>query len=270
MPSNATVTSLHNDRLRWLRRVAGDRRLRRREGIWLAEGRRLAEEVVRENLPVRLWVVEDAAEPGDSAAPFLERAAARGEPVLRLARGLLREVCDTQTPQGLAVVFQAPRWTPEQVLEGAGPLVLLDRVQDPGNLGTIARVVEASGGAGLLLTAGTADPGNPKALRASAGSLLRLPVARAERPVALLREHRIPVLATTGRGGRNYRSVDLSGRFALVLGQEGSGVSARLAAAADAAVTVPMAGRVESLNVAATAAVLLFEAARQRDPAALP
>lgn len=267
----STVTSFANDRLRWVRRLAGDRRARRREGLWVAEGVHLAEEVLREGLPVRLWVLEQGWGAGAGRqARLREEAQRRGAQVLEVRRGLLREVADTETPQGVLVVFEAPEGEAEgegqaeAVLAGEGPAVVLDRVQDPGNLGTIARTAEGAGARGLLLGPGCADPGSPKALRASAGALLRLPAVRVPDPLALLRGAGRPLYATAGQGGVIYDRAPLAGAFALLLGQEGGGLDRRWREQADLLLTVPMAGRLESLNVAAAAAVILFEAARQR------
>lgn len=253
-----------NRRLRWVRRLTDDRRARREEGLWVAEGVRLAEEVLREGLAVRLWLIEEGwGTEGGRDAAVRSAADARGDEVLAVKRGLLREAADTQTPQGVVVVFEAPVWREEEFLSAPGPLVVLDGVQDPGNLGTIARAAEGAGACGLLLTSGCADPGGPKVLRASAGSLLRLPAARVDDPLPALRRSGRAVCATAGSGGTPYDRVELTRPFALLLGQEGGGVAPRLARAADCVLTIPMAGRLESLNVAATAAVVLFEAARQ-------
>ncbi|GAB4277656.1 MAG: RNA methyltransferase [Deferrisomatales bacterium] len=261
----AVICSSGNERLRWVRRLAESRKARRREGLWVAEGVRLAEELVARGLPVRLWLVEEGwGREGGRAGTLRSRVEQGGAPLLEVRRGLLCQIADTQHPQGILAVFEAPRWREGDVLGGSGPVVILDRLQDPGNLGTIARTAEAAGAAGLLLLPGTADPGNPKALRASAGSLLRLPVARAGESGEPWRRGGRRVLAAAGRGGIPYDRLDLAEPFALVLGQEGSGVSPALLARADQLVTVPMEGAVESLNVAATAAAILFEAARQR------
>ncbi len=233
--------------------------------MWVAEGVRFAEEVLRGGLPVRLWVVEEGWErSGPRPAAVAARIRDRGDPVVPVRRGLLREVADTRTPQGIVVAFDAPAWPRGAALRGDRPVAVLDRVQDPGNLGTIARTAEAAGCSGLLLTPGCADPGNPKALRASAGSLLRLPAERCERPLEVLAARGVPLAATVRAGGAPPDALDLSGRFALLLGQEGGGLDPALEAAASVRITVPMEGRVESLNVASTAAVVLFEAQRQR------
>lgn len=258
------VTSPYNDRLRWARKVCRDRRARRREGVWVAEGLRLCEEVARGRGPVRLWVIEQGWGSEGREAQLREEIERRGDPVLELRRGLLNEIAGTRTPQGVLCLLEAPGWDLSEVFRSDRPVVVLDRVQDPGNLGTIARAAEGAGVSGLLLTPGTADPGNPKALRASAGSLLRLPAVVAVDPASTLRERGLTLVATAGKGGVAYERADLAGAFALLLGQEGGGVSDALARAADLQVTIPMSGGLESLNVAAAAAVILFEAARQR------
>jgi TrmH family RNA methyltransferase len=259
------ITSLANERVRWVRRLAGDRKARRREGVWIAEGLRLAEEVLRSPVRVRLWVIEEGLDRASARAVSVCRTIERsGHDVLAVKRGLLCEIADTRHPQGVVAVLDAPGWEPAQAAEGPGPVVILDRLQDPGNLGTIARSAEAAAASGLLLAPGATEPGNPKALRASAGSLLRLPAAVAQDPIAVVRAAGLRVLVAARSEGEPYDRADLTGRFALLLGQEGAGVAPGLARGASGAITIPMQGAVESLNVAAAAAVVLFEAARQR------
>ncbi len=266
MPTSPEVVrSRTNERLRWVRRLVRSRKVRRREGVWVGEGLRLCEEVFAEGLEARLWVVEEGWGGEDPRArALLEGIRRRRDPVLVARPSLVREISDTQTPQGVVVVFRAPRWGISDLEARPGPVVLLDRVQDPGNLGTIARTAEAFGAAGLVLTPGCADPGGPKALRASAGSLLRVPAVRVEDPAGWMEGAGLPSAAAVRSGGTPPPFLDLSGRFVLLLGQEGGGLSPELEAGARLRLTVPMEGRVESLNVAATAAVVLYEAWRQR------
>lgn len=225
----------------------------------------MAAEVLQENLPVKFWLIEEGWEPGDKAAcQILQAIEARGQKISWVKRGLLKNAVDTKTPQGIAAVFRPPQWNEGQLSEKAGPLVLLDQIQDPGNLGTIARASEGAGVAGILLAKGSADPGNSKALRASAGSLLRMPALVVENPIRTAKEAGLKIIATAGDAEKSYSDADLTEPFALLLGQEGSGLKKSTVDAADLVVKIPTQGRLESLNVATAASVILFEAARQR------
>jgi TrmH family RNA methyltransferase len=160
--------------------------------------------------------------------------------------------------QGVVALFARPA-VPASVLVGAGGvLVILDTVQDPGNVGSIVRLAAAFGASGVIAIEGTADPFSPKAIRASAGAALSVPVAQTSRAeiIALVRSHGIPLLAATAGGGS--LPSPLPPQFALVLGSEGQGVSTEIAALAQP-VGVEMSGSVESLNVGAAAAILLWQ-----------
>lgn len=256
--------SARNARIRWFRRLAADPKARRAEGLWVAEGVRLAEEVLRAGMPVALWVVAQGWGREGRDAALRGVAEGRNDPWVEVEPHVLASLADTRSPQGVLCAFRAPAWSLGDVTAGAGPVLVLDRLQDPGNLGTLARSAEAAGAAGLLLAPGSVDPGNPKALRASAGSLLRLAHAASDDPLRTLRAAARAVATTALAGGVPYTEADLRKPFALLIGQEGSGVSRELAEAADLVLTIPMAGQVESLNAATAASVILFEAARQR------
>jgi TrmH family RNA methyltransferase len=156
-----------------------------------------------------------------------------------------------------------------EILARSGPAVYLESVQDPGNLGAIARVVEAIGGAGLLASEGSADVFHPRALRGSAGSLLRVPVA-ASIDVRLAAESARTsgrtICGTVGRGGEDIFAAVLPEKVLWVFGSEGSGLSSRTHRLLDRKYTIPLAAPVESLNVAVSAGIVLFTAARSRPP----
>ena len=154
-------------------------------------------------------------------------------------------------------------------MRGAAPLVVvLAGVQDPGNVGTAVRSAEAFGATGVIATRGTADPWSPKALRASAGFSLRMPVLRGMAiPVVLaqLRMARVKIFAASSRGaGHAALAEDLRGDAAIFIGNEGAGLADEILHAADAAISIPMSEAVESLNAGVAASVVLYEAARQR------
>ena len=182
----------------------------------------------------------------------------------------LKSVLITETPQPLAALVEPPDWTWAHLFgtrKRTTPLiVVLAGIQDPGNLGTMVRSAEAFGADGVICLPGTVNPWNPKAVRASAGSTFRVPILCVDEQQALteLREAGVRVMSTTVAGAQPADLVDLADPVALVIGNEGNGVPAELAAKTDGAVTIPCPGPVESLNAAVAASVLLYEAARQR------
>jgi TrmH family RNA methyltransferase len=209
------------------------------------------------------------------ASSLEETASSRGVDVRWLAAGIAARVADTVSPQAAFAVAVRPRHALDDVARagatGAGPILVLVDVADPGNGGTLVRTAEAAGAVGVVCVGATADPFGPKAVRASGGAAFRLPIAEVGDPaqaLAALRSTGVVVCATVVGDGVPYDEVDLTGPVALVLGNEAAGLDPSSVAMADVTVTVPMHGPTESLNVAATGAVLCFEAARQRRRAA--
>ena len=208
-------------------------------------------------------------------------AAERGD-IKRLAAALKAKSVETVTatapvmgalspvrsPTGIVAIARRPERDVDDFYRGAAPIVVIATdIQDPGNLGAIVRVAEAGGAASVLATGNSADPFGWKALRGSMGSSLRLPVDRideAEEAVKEARKRGCRVIATVPRGGRPLYDVRLTGKLALLIGGEGPGLPESLIAAADERMTIPMEAGVESLNAATTAAVIVFEARRQR------
>jgi TrmH family RNA methyltransferase len=190
--------------------------------------------------------------------------------ILLLPRELLDSALTTETPQPIAALIETPDWAWAHLLGGhhnRAPLILvLAGLQDPGNLGTILRSAEAFGAHGVLTLPGTVSPWNPKAVRASAGSVFRIPVlaASAINSIDRLREAGVRIFATTASAGEPAELANLAGPLALLIGNEGNGVPKPLSAMADGALTIPCPGPVESLNAAVAASVLLYEASRQR------
>lgn len=187
---------------------------------------------------------------------------------LEVAPELLAELTDADSPRGVLAVASVPRAGVEALPVAPGhPYIYLDTLQDPGNLGALARVAEAAGAAGLALSPGCVHPNHPRALRASAGSLLRLPVAVGVEPDALSR-HLAAVrprwTALVPRDGAGLYGADLGGTLVLAVGAEGPGLSPALLARADLRLTIPLEPAVESLNATVAAALVLFELRRRR------
>jgi TrmH family RNA methyltransferase len=229
------------------------------------EGPNLIEEAVQAGLRIECVFVAQDSERLLETLPLTPETE-----VLLLPRELLDQALTTETPQPIAALVNPPDWSWEHLLRPpnhAPPLlVVLAGLQDPGNLGAVLRSAEAFGVHGVLSLPGTVSAWNPKAVRASAGSVFRVPLlsVTAEECFAHLRSAAIKVLSTAVRGAEPVHRINLASPVALLIGNEGNGVPRELAAQADGAITIPCPGPVESLNAAVAAGVLLYEASRQR------
>jgi TrmH family RNA methyltransferase len=258
------IQSKQNARLKELRRALSHPG-RERSSLAGIEGPNLLEEALRAGLRVECVFAALGSE------GLLEELKLPPETeILLLPKELLDSALTTEAPQAIAALVETPDWTWAQLLDKekkTAPLVVvLAGLQDPGNLGTILRSAEAFGADGVLSLPGTVSAWNPKAVRASAGSVFRIPLiaANAEEGLARLRVAGVTIWTTAVQGAEPADSVDLAGPVALVIGNEGNGVAEDVAAEADGAVTIPCPGPVESLNAAVAASVLLYEASRQR------
>jgi TrmH family RNA methyltransferase len=197
-----------------------------------------------------------------------DRARRGGARVLVVADEVAAAMSPVRHPSGVVAIAGRPRATLDDVLAPVPQMVIvLNEVQDPGNVGAIVRVAEACGATGVLATGGSADPFGWKALRGSMGSALRVPIALEPDEQAALGDavsRGCRIAAAVPRDGDPLFAADLSGPLAIVLGAEGRGLSPALAAAAHLRITIPMTPPVESLNTAVSAALLLYEAMRQR------
>ena len=189
-----------------------------------------------------------------------------GQKPTPVAREVLARFCDAKTPQHVAGLARRRETAASEILGRPGPAVFVESVQDPGNLGAIARVIEAVGGAGLLASEGSADLVHPRALRGSAGSLLRIPAAGSvDFKLAAESAHAAgrTICGTVGRKGEDLFEATLPANALWVFGSEGSGLSSRVHRLLDKQYTIPLAPPVESLNVAVAAGIVLFTAARR-------
>ena len=265
------VQSKQNVRLKDLRRALAhpgqDRHsLAGSNGLALAgiEGPNLLEEAFRAGLRIPWVFVALGAEHLLNGMTFPAETE-----VLQVPKEVLDSALSTETPQPVAALIEQPSWAWADALTSrtkAAPLiVVLAGLQDPGNLGTILRSAEAFGATAILSLPGTVSAWNPKAARASAGSIFRLPLLETsvEECFSRLREASVRIWTTAVHGAEPADRIDLACPVALLIGNEGNGVPQALAEMADGAVTIPCPGPVESLNAAA-ASVLLYEASRQR------
>lgn len=234
----------------------------------LLDGLHLVQEALSASIPLRPLVVSSAVVDRPEVQALLLRASSRGHEVVEAAATAFDAMSPVRSPSGVLALADRPQAAGEQLWSGtASPIVLACDIQDPGNVGALLRVAEAAGAAGVLVAGACADPLGWKALRGSMGSALRLPMvtyADAASAAREARRHGFALVATVPQGGTSMFDADLTGPIALAIGAEGRGLPADLVDQADLRVTVPMTAPVESLNAAVTAAVLLYEARRQR------
>jgi RNA methyltransferase, TrmH family len=234
------------------------------DGCCAIEGLRIIEEAIRSGLKFR--AVFFSASARSKAERLLPQLGAHVETVI-LPDKLFATAVPSEAPQGVAALARCRTFVPEDILarvEG-GPVIALAGLQDPGNLGTIVRSAEAFGAAGMLIGEGTVSPFNPKAVRASAGSVFRLPVVRVKMPQVLgqLRDRGVRLIATSSHKGTLLPQASFVGPLAIFIGGEGAGLARDLIAEMEV-VAIPHSPRVESLNAGVAASIVLYEVARQR------
>lgn len=268
-----------NPRLRLLKQLVGRPKARSQERAFVVDGPRLVIDAMRAGLEVReIFASTDAiaalGQEGDRLTShdgdwFASQEGDRfaGIEVYEVDPSVLGAVLDPVNPQPIAAVVTIPDWSDEDLLADDRPLLVAVELRDPGNLGTVIRTAEAAGLAGVIVAGDSVDRFSPKVVRASAGSVFRLPVIAATDPVAmvgrLLERGRNVVAAVVEPGVPAYDTRDLTSA-AILIGNEPHGLAAEVVASVTEPVTIPMAEGVESLNVGAAASVLCFEAARQR------
>ncbi len=272
MDQPIVLTSVHNPQVKRVRRLH-EARQRREDGLFILEGAKLLAEAQRSGWEiVALYATaswQDADAPATS--PAGSDAAVLPAPV-RVADHVLAAMSALETPEGVLALARLPRPSGLPEIQPTSLWVACDRLQDPGNLGTILRTADAAGASAVLVGPGTTDAFGPKVTRASMGSSLHLPIVPFTDLVALRRATQAGGMrwaAAVPRSGQALYDADLTGPLCWWIGNEARGLSPDLLALADLQLEIPMPGRAESLNAASAAAVCLFETVRQRRAASL-
>ena len=237
-------------------------------GVMLLDGAHLIADAIAAAITFHLAAVTPASSEDRDIQALVDSLQRAGVEVITVSASVMAAVSPVKTPSGIVALAERPAADADRMYGGAAALVVsaVD-VQDPGNLGAIVRVAEAAGATGFVAAGGSANPFGWKALRGSMGSALRLPIASevtAEDAIAEARRHRCRVVAAVPRDGRSLFDVDLTAPIHVLIGGEGQGLAASLVDAADDRVTIPMQAPVEALNAAVTAALIVYEARRQR------
>jgi RNA methyltransferase, TrmH family len=263
-PRLRRIEGRHNALVKELRRAFARGELTP-DGYCAIEGLRILEEAIRSGLRFRAVFFNETA--ASRAERLLSQLGAQVETLL-LPDKLFASIVPSETPQGVAALARWKESSLEDVLakSQAGPLLVIAGVQDPGNLGTIVRSAEAFGAGGVVLGEGTVSPFNPKVVRASAGSIFRLPLAPAKLSEAIdrMKALGLRLVATASHKGTPLDQAKLTGPLAIFIGSEGAGLPRDLIKAMDEVVAIPQAPQVESLNAGVAASIVLYEVRRQQ------
>jgi len=265
------ITSKENSVIKHLRSLS-DPKHRKKEQVFLIEGVKMVEEALRDKAGVKM-VVASPTLVQHHGKGVLKLAEARSVDILWISEKLLNAVSESKTPQPVMAVVRIKEHNEDELLtHGSGLIVIAHQLQDPGNLGTIIRTAEAVAAAGIALTPNTVDPYGAKAVRATMGSILRLPVVLIGETgefVKLCKQKGFQAVAAMVNGEKTPFDIDLTKPTVVILGQEGAGLPQHIVADVDLRVRIPMAETIDSLNVATSSAIILYEALRQRMPGAL-
>lgn len=257
---NERITSLQNPQVKIWRGLNKSRSARMENGLFLAEGEHMAGEAVKEHKARALLIDERAREKYSALAD-----SAKGVSVYFLADHVMEALCDAKTPQGIIAVCDYPK-EDEEAFSGDF-LAALNGVQDPGNVGTILRTMDAAGYHGLLIDEKTADPYGPKALRATMGAAFRIPVALcADLPGRLraLRESGYEIIAGDLRGEPFYQRRKTKDKLCVIIGNEGQGIAEDVLRQATLRLKIPILGGAESLNAAVAGSIMMYDFLREK------
>lgn len=255
------ITSSSNSKVKYVRKLQNSKSVRHGERRLVLEGVRLVEEVVRAGLIPTLVLYTEALAQESRGKALLAALGGLGAPCARVSESVMESCSDTVTPQGILAVLPFPDLAPS---EPPTLVLIVDRLQDPGNLGTVLRTALAAGVEQVLLAPGTVDFSNPKVVRSAMGAHLWLPIQHADWDTIAETVSGCAVWLAAAGGGRCYTEVDWTHPAALILGSEAHGAGERAHSLTEARVSIPIEPVVESLNAAVAAAVILFEVVRQR------
>lgn len=254
------ITSTSNQQVKEIVQLQKKSKARNQAGVFIVEGIRMVQETPADRVE-KLYVTEGFYKKYKDALP-------KGCKPELVSDVVFAYMSDTKTPQGVLAVVRQMKHKAEDILNAENPhIMVLDNLQDPGNLGTIFRTAEAAGVNGLILSKDCVDIYNPKTIRSTMGAIYRMPFVYVEdilETIGEMKQKGIHVYAAHLDGKNSYDKEDYSTGTAFLIGNEGNGLRDEVAAQADTWVQIPMAGHVESLNAAIAAAVLMFEVSRQR------
>jgi len=257
------ITSTSNAQVKQVAALTKKAKYRKETGLFVVEGGKMFSELPKERIHA-VYATEKFL--ADSAHREMMKGVRKVETV---SEDVLKAMSDTQTPQGILALVKQYEYRVEDILKSPGPahIMILETIQDPGNLGTILRAGEGAGVTGIIMNNGTADIYNPKVIRSTMGSIYRVPFVYVDdlrATLNLLKKQNIHLYAAHLAGKNSYDEEDYQDGTGFLIGNEAGGLEDETAAMADTLIRIPMLGQVESLNAAVASAILMYETARQR------
>ncbi|MCX8129128.1 MAG: 23S rRNA (guanosine(2251)-2'-O)-methyltransferase RlmB [Clostridia bacterium] len=244
------------------------KKYREEKKLYFIEGTRFVEEALKEKMNIAYILFSEKYLDSDDGKQISSIAHLMGYRLYLLPDKLFREISDTENPQGVMAVIKMKMFELEEILsEKCNFLIVLDSIQDPGNMGTIIRTADAAGASGIIMSKGCVDLYNPKVLRSTMGSIFHLPVCFSSditEDILLLKSRGVKICAAHLKGEVDYYDVSEWDNTAIIIGNEANGICDEVASSADLLVKIPMAGRAESLNASVAAGLLIYEALRNR------
>jgi len=237
------------------------------DGLYFIEGIRFVNEAIDNGQDIVKVIISDKLEMLNGGKELIERVTVVCDDCSLVSEKIFKEISDTKTPQGILAVLKKREFVFDTVMEQGNSVVILDSLQDPGNVGTIIRTADAAGVTAVILTMGCVDLFSPKVLRSTMGSVFHMPIFEGlivNETIELLKKSGYKVIASHLDGKSNYFDEDLTCKSAIIIGNEANGISDETAAMADRLVKIPMPGRAESLNASVAASIMIYEIVRQK------
>lgn len=259
------ITSAKNPTIKEIKTLY-KRKNRWEHNLFIIEGIKIIDESISNNIDIKYMVYTDKLLNTKEGVEFFQRIKDRKE-LIKVDDSIFKEICDTDNPQGILAIARFKERSLKNIYELNRPFLLfLDKLQDPGNLGTIIRTADAFNIDGIILGKGSVDPYNPKVVRSTMGSIFRVPLYFCENTLECLgnvKNHGIEIIATSLKGVPIYNA-DFGKGFVLVIGNEAKGVSDDISSIASRSIKIPMPGGSESLNAGVAASIIMYEAMRCR------
>lgn len=257
------ITSIQNSRIKKLVQLSNKSKIRKKEGLFIVEGKKIIDEIDVNRIK-ELYITETFHEKENN---YVKELIDQNVNIEIVNDTVMKYISNSVTPQGILGVIKIITMDLDIMLSDNTFIVILENIQDPGNLGTIIRTCDAVKASGIIISKGSVDLYNPKVIRATMGSILRVPIitdSNILEDINKLKKNKIKILASHLQGSNNLYECDLKQGIGIVVGNEGNGLTEEVVALADSNIKIPMIGKSESLNASIATSIIAYEALRQR------